>query len=651
MSIAPCSPQIAEMEALHAEVRRLTQKLHETNVQLACAQRAAPMGVWSWSIDTDLIQLSEAARLILGLPVGRQACSFAEVLCRVHPQDRPGLLRSGQRMERGQRSCDCSCRIDGADGTLHFIRAECEAEFDERGTMVRLFGTVFDLTEHQQLAASSQDIGEYTETQRVADLSRRLTQTLENTPEAFVAFDPAWRFTYVNHHAEALLGKPREHLLGTNWFESFPLMKDSVIHQRLAQAMSEFRTIQFEERSPHSGRWFQLTAYPSVDGIAVSSRDVSDEVAVRRELEGSQERYRRLFETSVDAIFQTAPDGTIEAANQAACEMFGRTEAEFRKIGRSGAVDTTDPRLAILLQQRESMGSANGQLTMVRADGTKFEADVTSAKYTGSDGRVYSNVFVRDATQRVLAQERLAHWNTELAEQIRKRTADLEAANEQLRSFAYSVAHDLRSPIAAVTAFAEELQRSLNDRCSDRERRFLERIRVAGVRMDEFVEGMLALATVSRTELTPEEVDLAAIAREIISDLKVRDPARQFHFSTVERAVVSGDRRLLCMALQNLLSNAWKFTRERPIAEIRFECHRVAGEAVYSVTDNGAGFDMAYADKLFAPFQRLHSYSEFPGTGIGLSNVQRIVLRHGGRVWAQGKVGEGTTIFFTLPSC
>jgi len=239
--------------------------------------------------------------------------------------------------------------------------------------------------------------------------------------------------------------------------------------------------------------------------------------------------------------------------------------------------------------------------------------------------------------------------NASLELRVRQRTAELEAANEELERFAHAIAHDLRAPLSASAAFGAALQRELGP-ASARAQHLLARM-VAGVgRMEEMIQAMLELSQLSRCVPRCEPLDLSALARQVVAACREREPGRRVEADVEDGIHVWGDRRLLTLALENLLGNAWKFTSGRPDARIAFGAEWLNGELVCVVKDNGAGFDMAYAGKLFVMFQRLHSAAEFPGHGIGLANVQRVVARHGGRIWAEGAPGAGATFRFTLGS-
>jgi signal transduction histidine kinase len=236
----------------------------------------------------------------------------------------------------------------------------------------------------------------------------------------------------------------------------------------------------------------------------------------------------------------------------------------------------------------------------------------------------------------------------ELAEARAELVRDLEHKNRELESFSYAVSHDLRAPLRRIESFSRAVQESQAERLDDVGSHYLDRVREASSQMAELIDDVLYLARVTRAEMREQEVDLSGLVTLLLERLREAEPNRQVEVRVRPGITVVADGQLLRIALENLLENAWKFTGRTAVARIEFGVTNVAGEPTYFVRDNGAGFDMAYADRLFGPFQRLHLPSEFPGTGIGLATVQRIIHRHGGRVWAEGLMGQGATFHFTL---
>jgi signal transduction histidine kinase len=253
---------------------------------------------------------------------------------------------------------------------------------------------------------------------------------------------------------------------------------------------------------------------------------------------------------------------------------------------------------------------------------------------------------LRTLTERRRAARQINALNADL----QRWAADLEAANKELEAFNYAVSHDLRMPLTSIDGFSQALLEHYTDTLDAQGQDYLQRIHRATQRMADLIDALLALSQVTRAALLREAVDVSALAQAMAADLQRREPTRQVEFIIADGLVASGDTRLLGIVLENLFSNAWKFTARQPWARIEFGGlpPQHGGAPVFFVRDNGVGFDMADADKLFRAFQRLHGRTEYPGTGIGLATVQRIVQRHGGRIWAEGAVGQGATFYFTL---
>jgi light-regulated signal transduction histidine kinase (bacteriophytochrome) len=258
-------------------------------------------------------------------------------------------------------------------------------------------------------------------------------------------------------------------------------------------------------------------------------------------------------------------------------------------------------------------------------------------------------VLANDITERLLAQQALSQLNETLERRVDERTRELAISNQELESFSYSVSHDLRAPLQVIDGFSQTLAARHAAALDPKARHYLERIRENTRRMSQLIDDLLALARVTRAELLSETFDLSVHARRSVDQLRQRFPGRDVRVEIEEPLPCRGDPRLLAVVMENLIGNAWKFTSRTPGALIQVGRRTgEEGEDVFFVADNGAGFDMAYADKLFKAFQRLHAMTDFEGTGIGLATVHRIVTRHGGRVRAQASPGRGARFEFTL---
>jgi light-regulated signal transduction histidine kinase (bacteriophytochrome) len=274
----------------------------------------------------------------------------------------------------------------------------------------------------------------------------------------------------------------------------------------------------------------------------------------------------------------------------------------------------------------------------VRKDGSRFWANVIITALRDEKGRLRGFAKVsRDLTERMRNEERMRIHN-----------AHLEASNKELEAFCYSVSHDLRAPLRGIDGFSQALLEDHANQLDTQGKEYLQRVRASAQRMATLIDDLLNLSRITRNEMHRETVDLSSMADSIALDLHNREPQRKVSFIISSGLQAEADPRLLRIALENLLANSWKFTSLRDDAQIEMGWTQNNGKSAYFVRDNGVGFDTAHASKLFGPFQRLHAMNEFPGTGIGLATVQRIIQRHGGRIWAEAALDRGATFYFTL---
>jgi PAS domain S-box-containing protein len=350
-----------------------------------------------------------------------------------------------------------------------------------------------------------------------------------------------------------------------------------------------------------------------------------------------------IVNSSDDAIIGKTPDGMITTWNLAAQRMYGYSADEI--IGQPIAVLCPPDRVAetqeILSKIRSGERVSYRETTRQRKDGTIFPVSVTiSPVWDHRHDLVGASSIARDISERYRIQA-----------ELRLRTADLECAYQDLETFSYSVSHDLRAPLRALDGLSNALLEDCGHSLSEAGLGYTKRIRAAAEQMTTLIEDLLNLARVSRAEIHPQELDLGGEVARIAEELQHQGPDRHVRFIIQQQVWARADLTLIRTVLQNLMDNAWKFTSGRDDATIEFGM-RPDGTSYnrFYLRDNGAGFDTAYAGKLFKPFERLHTAAQFPGTGVGLASVKQIVERHGGRVWAEGAPGAGATFYFTLPA-
>jgi PAS domain S-box-containing protein len=401
-----------------------------------------------------------------------------------------------------------------------------------------------------------------------------------------------------------------------------------------------------EELSRHRERLEELVKERTSELEKVNN-DLKQEIANHEEdekaLRLSEEKYRTLVENLPVCITVTSAAGVILERNRTGIEMFGYDSLEENKVSPAEKTYCSIEDRSRLWGLIEKGPVKNYEVRRRRKDGSVFWASTTVVPYPIDPEKRHITV-IEDITERKQAEEEKARQTRELE----MANVELSAVNKELESFSSSVSHDLRAPLRSIDGFSQILLEEFGDKFDAEGRDCLTRVRQASQRMGMLIDDLLGLSRVTRSEMHSQEVDLSAMAFSITGALLKSQPDRQVDVFIMKGLKTKGDAHLLNIMLTNLLGNAWKYTGKHPRAKIEFGKTFRDGEAIFFIRDDGAGFDMAYAGKLFQPFQRLHRIDEFEGTGIGLATVQRIINRHGGRIWAQGAVEKGATFYFQL---
>jgi PAS domain S-box-containing protein len=376
-------------------------------------------------------------------------------------------------------------------------------------------------------------------------------------------------------------------------------------------------------------------------------QDITERKKAEEALRVSEAQFRSYIEDSPMAVFLSDETGRYRQVNQAAARITGYSKEDLLTMTVQDLLPPSSFAIAAAHRRRcAETGHVSAEYEFRRKDGTlgfwSVEAVMLSpTRFLG---------FVADISQRKAAEAMVMRMTEELEQRVLERTAQLEATNQELEAFCYSVSHDLRAPLRGIDGFSGALLADYRERLDATGQHYLSRIRQGTQRMGQLIDDLLKLSRINRSELELARVDLSGLCRKVLLDLAQANPERRVQSEVQPDMVVRADRRLLLVVLENLLGNAWKFTARSEDARIEVGEAPGTGDApAFRIRDNGAGFEMAYAEKLFKPFQRLHASDDYEGTGIGLAIVQRIINRHGGEVWGEGTPGQGAAFFFTLP--
>lgn len=559
--------------------KEVEEALHLSEARFAQAEQVAKLGHWNWSMSEGALHWSEETYRILGLDSQTYRASYKAYLKHVLLADSAQLKAVVKQALAGEKSYSAKYRIMRNDGEVRHLLEQGRIERDSAGVVIRVFGTLQDITEHETarlaLARMNQLYAVLSEVNKAVVRERNQAELLQQVCRVMVetgGLQLAWIGAVDMQVANVL-----------------PVALDGVA----ARYVHGLRIVMTDE---------EQRLGPVTQAVLTGHIQVCQDIAHE---DGMRSWHARAVQWGLRAII-VAP------------------------------LKRHDEVIATLAAYSDETGFFSYDIIqLIEA----LAADVSFALQAfAEEGR------------RQRAEAKLVRLNAELEARVKERTGALEAANQELKTFSYSVSHDLRAPLRSIDGFSRQLVEHHTSQLDPTARDYLERIMRASGRMGQLIDDLLELSQIGRQTMRLEAVCLSSLASEVLGSLRQAEPERVVRVEVEPGITVHADVRLMRIVFENLLGNAWKFSAGKDEALIRFGCLRNNKRQVLFVRDNGAGFDSRYADKLFGPFQRLHTTQEFDGTGIGLATVQRIIFKHGGRIWAESTKGEGAEFFFTLSS-
>ena len=539
-----------------------------------------------------------------------------------------------------------------ADGTKNWLRWAINPWTNESGEVGGIIISTENITERKsaEVAAYQNEV--------------RYHRVLDAMLEGCQIIDFEWRYVYVNEVVTRHGKRKPEELLGHTMMEMYPGIEQTELFTVLQKCMADREPTRLENRFDFpdgSMGWFELSIQPAQEGLFILSTDIAERKQAERYMEESKAKLDAALESMTDAVSISDNEGNFINFNEAFAafhkfkskEDCSRTLAEYPDI-LDVFMDTGEPApVEMWAAHRALRGEigTNVEYSLLRKDtGDAWVGSYSFAPIRDTQGSITGSVVVgRDITKQKQAEEEIIKLNDELEQRVFERTSQLEIANKELEAFSYSVSHDLRAPLRAIDGFTNILMEDYESSLDEEGKRLCNVISRESKRMGVLIDDLLAFSRLSRREMSFNSVDMQTLVNSVFDELCNGEDGRLIDFRPGKLPSIEGDEALLRQVWTNLLANAFKFTSRKERAIIEVGSIQNKDETIYYVRDNGAGFDMEYVGKLFGVFQRLHSDSEFEGTGVGLAIVQRVIHRHGGRVWAEGITGEGAIFHFAIP--
>jgi PAS domain S-box-containing protein len=532
------------------------------------------------------------------------------------------------------------------DGSFYWVNTTIVPFLNEQNEPYQYVAIRSDITKRKK----AEELKQQLET-RLKEQTEKLYDVFDKMLDGFIMLDKDFRYTFANKKIGAMLGCDPASLIGQNVWDKFPDSINSATYHAFNKAMSAQQYISNIDFYAPLDLWQENHIYPSSNGLSVFIRDITVQKRAEQLLQRNEARFRRIFDSNMVGFIFWDSTGEISESNDRFLELTGYTRHDLneRKIRWK---DITPPEYADLVMEKLDQLKVTDvtepfEEEFVRKDGTRTPVLIRAATI-GKSNRGQGVAYIMDITERKEAEKKMLLLNEELEERVKERTHELQLVNNELEAFSYSVSHDLRAPLRAISGFATILEEDHVTLLDKEGMRLLKKVQENAGKMGRLINDLLAFSRLGRKEINKSSVKM---------DVLINDVLREMEKATTHKAEVKieklhpvmADYALIVQVMTNLISNAIKYSSKKENPVIKVSSYKKDNEIVYSVNDNGAGFEMEYVNKLFGVFQRLHRADEFEGTGVGLAIVQRIITKHGGKVWAEGEPDKGATFYFSLP--
>lgn len=606
------------------------------------AEEIANLGSWEVDLVSDAVYWSDQFYKICGYKPNEVKPSLRLGMDIVHPDDREIAEYVFRQALYYGNDYKIENRIVRPDGTIRYVYSQASVDKDITGKPLRLKGLFFDITDRKEAE----------EARRLQE--ERYQSILNAVMEGFQLIDHEFRYVYLNPAALKQSRYPEEEIIGRTMMELYPGIEQTALFKNLCECMINHKIKYVENEFIYPDKstgWFELRIQPTNEGLLILSVDITERKRAEENKIKTEKRYRSLIENSSEGISLFDKDFKVLYRSPSIARIIGWTNEErsthlpLQEVHPED-MDTIlaamknmldDPSIPVLISFRVKHKQGHyiwleGLMTNLLND-PDIEAIVLN---------------FRDITERKNAEEKIRQMNDELEQKVIERTEQFDAVNKELEAFSYSVSHDLRAPLRAIDGYASMIEEDYEKVLDEEGKRLLGNIQQNAKKMSILIDDLLAFSRLGKKVIQKKELDMNELVEGVLLDLN-KSQTHHAEIKTDHLLPAFGDYSLIHQIMINLISNAVKYSSKKDKPVVHIQSRREGKDVIYSVIDNGVGFDMKYAHKLFGVFQRLHTMDEFEGTGVGLAIVQRIVAKHGGKVWADSKVNEGTVFSFSLP--